>query len=142
VRRAVDLPVFAAGGIADAGDVTAALHAGALATLVGTLLLRSDESGLSTTHQAALVDKQDVATTLTRAFTGRPARAIRNAFVDCYSDIAPLGYPALHHLTSALRKAAAAAGDQERVHLWAGTGHGAVRAASTEEILTDLAARA
>src|SRR3954468_15303674 len=51
-----------------------------------------------------------------------PARALRNRFTDRYSATGPAGYPAIHHLTRALRQAAAAAGDPHGVHLWAGTG--------------------
>lgn len=122
VRRAVDLPVIAAGGLATAEDVAATIRAGADAVAVGTVLLRSEEAGTSVTHKAALADPARTGTVLTHAFTGRPARALRNEFTDRYSDLAPYGYPAVHHLTSSLRKAAAAAGDPERVHLWAGTG--------------------
>ena len=59
-----------------------------------------------------------------RAFTGRPARGLTNTFSDGTTPRAPLGYPALHHLTRPLRRAAAAAGDPEGVNLWAGTGFG------------------
>ena len=116
------LPVLAAGGIGSAGEVARVLTAGASAAVVGTALLRTRESGTSAPHRAALVDPARRDTVLTRAFSGRPARALRNRFVDRYDAIAPAGYPAVHHLTSALRKAAAAAGDAERVNLWAGTG--------------------
>src|SRR5262245_56464351 len=122
IRRAVGLPLVAAGGLATPGDVAAAVRAGADAVAVGTVLLRSEEAGTSATHRAALADPHRTETVLTRAFTGRPARGLRNEFTDRYSDAAPYGYPALHHLTSPMRKAAAAAGDAERVHLWAGTG--------------------
>jgi NAD(P)H-dependent flavin oxidoreductase YrpB (nitropropane dioxygenase family) len=75
-------------------------------------------------------------TVVTRAFTGRPARGLRNTFTDRYSDAAPLGYPALHHLTRPIRRAAAAAGDPEPMHLWAGTGY---RHATDEPAATILA---
>lgn len=75
---------------------------------------------------------------MTRAFTGRPARGLRNDFIDRYEGDAPLGYPALHHLTRPLRKAAAEAGDADRVHLWAGTGYRAARAAPAAEIIDEL----
>jgi NAD(P)H-dependent flavin oxidoreductase YrpB (nitropropane dioxygenase family) len=124
IRAAVDLPLVAAGGIGTAADVAAALAAGATAVAVGTLLLRCAEAGTSGTHRAALADPARTGGTVrTRAFTGRPARGLRNEFADRYTDLAPYGYPAVHHLTSPLRKAAAAAGDPERVHLWAGTGY-------------------
>ncbi len=123
VGRVSGLPLVAAGGIATADAVADALRAGAVAAMVGTVLLRSDESGASKTHQAALADPPgDRRTVVTRAFTGRPARALANAFTRRYDRLAPAGYPALHHLTGPLRKAAAAAGDADRLHLWAGTG--------------------
>ncbi|MEY9931116.1 nitronate monooxygenase [Catenulispora sp. GP43] len=142
VRQAIGLPVVAAGGIATGADVADALRAGAQATMVGTVLLRAHESGTSTAHRAALADPAFTETTLTHAFTGRPARALRNRFIDAYEARAPLGYPALHHLTTGLRKAAAAAGDTDLVHLWAGTGWRQAREESVADALTRLAAEA
>jgi nitronate monooxygenase len=141
VRAATDLPLLGAGGLADAGAVAGALRAGAAAVLVGTVLLRSAEAGTSATHRAALADPARTRTGFTRAFTGRPARALTNAFVERYDGQAPLGYPALHHLTGPLRRAAAAAGDADRVHLWAGTGFRAATEDPAADILTRLAAR-
>jgi NAD(P)H-dependent flavin oxidoreductase YrpB (nitropropane dioxygenase family) len=139
VRQAVALPLVAAGGLATATDVAAVLRAGADAAMVGTVLLRAEEAGTSATHKAALADPSRRDTVVTRAFTGRPARGLRNAFIDRYDSLAPAGYPALHHLTSPLRRAAAAAGDPERVHLWAGTGYRHATAEPTADILTRLA---
>jgi nitronate monooxygenase len=141
VRRAVDLPVIAAGGLATADEVAATIRAGADAVAVGTVLLRSDEAGTSATHKAALADPARTGTELTHAFTGRPARALRNEFTARYSDLAPYGYPALHHLTSGMRKAAAAASDPERVHLWAGTGFRHATDEPAAAIMTRLAAK-
>jgi len=127
VQNATGAPVIAAGGVATPGDVSAAVHVGAEAVMVGTALLLTEESGVSATHRAALSDPQFTSTVVTRAFTGRPARALRNRFVDRYGQLAPSGYPALHHLTSPLRRAAARAGDPQLLHLWAGTGFRHVR---------------
>jgi nitronate monooxygenase len=140
VRAAVDLPVVAAGGIGTAADVAAALAAGATAVAVGTALLRCAEAGTSATHRAALADPARTGGTVrTRAFTGRPARGLRNEFTDRYDGLAPYGYPALHHLTSPIRKAAAVAGDPERLHLWAGTGYRHATEEPAGTILTRLA---
>ncbi|MFC9503498.1 nitronate monooxygenase [Streptomyces sp. NPDC057002] len=139
VRRAVALPVIATGGISTAADVAAAVHAGAEAVMVGTVLLRTHESGASAPHKAALVDPAFDSTVVTRAFTGRPARALRNHFTDRYHSVTPVGYPALHHLTSPLRKAATAAADTRLIHLWAGTGHREAKAESTADTLERLA---
>jgi NAD(P)H-dependent flavin oxidoreductase YrpB (nitropropane dioxygenase family) len=133
-----DLPLLAAGGIADAKDVRAAREAGAAAVAVGSVLMLTDEAGTTQTHRAALA-AGDRETVLTRSFTGRPARGLRNDFIARHEADAPLGYPAVHHLTTQMRRAAAAAGDPERVHLWAGTGYRAAAPRPAGAILADLA---
>lgn len=141
VVAAVPLPVMAAGGLATPAAVAEVIRAGAAAAAVGTVLLRADESGASAAHQAALTDPRYTETVLTHAFTGRPARGLRNAFIDAHQTQAPLGYPALHHLTSPLRKAAAAAGRPDFVHLWAGTGYRNATAEPASDILRRLASK-
>jgi NAD(P)H-dependent flavin oxidoreductase YrpB (nitropropane dioxygenase family) len=140
VRAAVSLPLIAAGGLSTAGEVAEALDAGAVAAMVGTVLLRTDESGASAPYRAALADPTRGDTVVTRVFTGRPARALRNTFIELHDKDAPLGYPAIHYLTSPLRRAAAAAGDAEHINLWAGTGYRNARSSRTSEVLADLAA--
>jgi nitronate monooxygenase len=142
IRRTSSLPVLAAGGVSTAAGVAEALDAGAAAVMVGTVLLRCQESAASAVHQAAIADHSRGETVVTRAFTGRPARALRNEFIDRYDHDAPLGYPALHHLTSALRRASAAAGDPELVNLWAGTGYHDATAEPVAAILSRLAGKA
>lgn len=144
VRAVTGIGVVAAGGISTPDAAAAALRAGASAVMVGTALLRSDESGASQVHKAALgtaaLESPGVSeTVLTRAFTGRFARALPNAFTQAYGPIAPAGYPALHHLTSGLRKAAAAEGNAELVHLWAGTGYREAVEGPSEEIMNRIA---
>ena len=141
INHTVRLPIIAAGGLATADAVAEAIHGGADAAMVGTVLLCADESGASATHQAALADPLRRETVVTRAFTGRPARGLRNRFIDNYEPATPLGYPAIHHLTTGLRKAAAAAGEPELVHLWAGTGYRHASRKPTARILAELDAR-
>jgi nitronate monooxygenase len=138
VAAAVDLPLLAAGGVAGPDDVRAARDAGAEGVVVGTLLLLADESGASAAHRAGITGGGR-GTAVMRAWTGRPARGLRNAFSDAHDGVAPLGYPALHHLTRPLRRAAAAAADPEGVNLWAGTGHASVRPGPVAGILHSLA---
>jgi nitronate monooxygenase len=139
VQDGTGLPVVAAGGLSTPAEVAAVLHGAADAVMVGTALLRSDESGASAVHRAAIADPGRGPTVLTRAFTGRPARALPNVFTRKYSETAPLGYPAIHHLTSALRRASAAAGNPELVNLWAGTGYPNATTGPAGTILTHLA---
>lgn len=136
VVAATPLPVIGAGGVGTAADVAALLDAGARAVQVGTAFLLADEAGTRPLHREALL-AGDRDTVVTRAFTGHPARALRNRFTDEHPD-APLGYPAIHHLTSGLRAAAAAQGDVEGMHLWAGARYAEVRPGSTAEILARL----
>jgi NAD(P)H-dependent flavin oxidoreductase YrpB (nitropropane dioxygenase family) len=147
IRAATGLPLLAAGGIATPGAVAAALRAGASAAVAGTALLLADEAGTSPVYRAALAAAQELntpgppgtATVVTRAFTGRPARGLANLFTTRYSAVAPSGYPALHHLTRPIRAAAAAAGDPDRVNLWAGTGFQHATAQPAAQILAALA---
>ena len=141
VVAASGLPVIAAGGVDDPQDVADLLVAGASAVAVGTLLLRTDESGASRTHKDALADPRFTDTVLTRAFTGRPARALRNRFTEQHDTTAPAGYPALHHLTRGLRQAAAAAGDPHGLHLWAGTGFRSATTGPARAVIDRLAGR-
>jgi nitronate monooxygenase len=142
VGAATSLPLIGTGGVATPDDVAAAIGAGAIAAAVGTVLLRSQESGTSAPYRAALADPARRPTVVTRAFTGRPARGMANVFTDRYSAVAPTGYPALHHLTSPVRKAATAAGDAERINLWAGTGYRHAKDAPVGQILASLASKA
>ncbi|MBO9523312.1 MAG: nitronate monooxygenase [Nocardioidaceae bacterium] len=138
IRAAVDLPVIAGGGVASAADVRDALEAGAQLVAVGTLLLLADDAGTSPTYRSALEGPDRGEPVLTRAYSGRPARGLPTTFMATYDASAPLGYPAVHHLTSPLRRAAAAAGDADNVNLWAGTGYRAARRGGAAEILRSL----
>ena len=139
IGDALRLPVVAGGGVAGADDVAAAVHAGAEAVQVGTALLLAAEAGTSAPYRAALAGADRGDPVITRAFTGRPARGLRNTLLDTYGASAPLGYPAVHHLTRPIRRASAAAGNPEFVNLWAGTGYRAATGRPAGEILRTLA---
>lgn len=117
VARAVDLPLVAAGGIGDGAGVAAVLAAGARAAQIGTAFLRCPEAGTSAPHREALA--RPGRTALTRAFSGRRARAIENGWTRRHAG-APSAYPQLQHVTGPLRAAARAAADAEATALWAG----------------------
>ena len=134
----VPLPVVAAGGIASRRDLEIVLGTRAVAVQVGTHFLKASEAGTRATQREAMGDPRFAETVVTRAFTGRPARALRNRFTDTFSDSAPLGYPAIHHLTAPIRAAAGAQGDPHGINLWAGAGFGYAREGTTAEILASL----
>ncbi|HEY3505147.1 MAG TPA: nitronate monooxygenase [Actinocatenispora sp.] len=138
IRSTMDVRVVAAGGIADAAGVRAVLDVGALAASVGTAFLRSDESGAALAYQDALVSPEFAETRVTRAFTGRPARALLNRFVADHDVAAPDAYPQVHQLTRALRAGAVAAGDTQRMAMWAGQSHALARAVPAAEVVKSL----
>ncbi|MED5816554.1 nitronate monooxygenase [Mycolicibacterium sp. 050232] len=139
VLAAVDVPVVAAGGLVGADDVAGVLAAGAVAAQLGTAFLLADEAGSSPVHRAALQSPEFTETVVTRAFSGRYARGLRNRFIVEHDGQAPLGYPEIHYLTSPVRKASVAAGDPEATNVWAGTGWRQARTGSVAEIFAGLA---
>ncbi|AKS33095.1 nitronate monooxygenase [Mycolicibacterium goodii] len=139
VVAAMDMPVVAAGGLVSADDVAGVLSAGAVAAQLGTAFLLADESGSSAVHRAALQNPEFTETVVTRAFSGRYARGLRNRFVEDHEAQAPLGYPEIHYLTSPVRKASVAAGDPHATNVWAGTGFRAIGTGSAADIMGRLA---
>jgi nitronate monooxygenase len=138
LRAGFDRPVIAAGGLSTAEDVAAVIEAGAVAAQLGTVFLLADEAGSSPVHRAALQGDEFSETVVTKAFSGRYARGLRNRFVDDHDAEAPLGYPEVHYLTSPLRAASVRAGDPQATNIWAGTGFRKARAASVATIMREL----
>ncbi|MEV5838951.1 nitronate monooxygenase [Nocardia sp. NPDC052112] len=136
----VDRPIVATGGITTGAGIAAALAAGAAAVQLGTVFLRSPEAGTNPVHRAAL--GADTPTMLTRAFTGRRARGLRNRFMDEHSATAPVAYPEIHYATAPLRAAARAAGNPDEVNMWAGQTHALAPELPAGELVRTLAAEA
>ena len=122
VSARVRIPVIAAGGIADARGVAAAMELGAQAVQIGTAFLACEESGTGDAHRAALFGAQAHHTTLTRAFTGRLARGLCNRWTQEFAprvgELPP--FPVTSWFVSQLRAPALAAGHTDLVSLWGG----------------------
>ncbi|XXF78463.1 nitronate monooxygenase [Myxococcaceae bacterium GXIMD 01537] len=121
---AVRVPVVASGGIMDGRGIVACLALGAAGVQLGTAFLACEESGTPEVHKRALATTPAEGTTLTRAFSGRPARGLRNRMAE---ELAPHAgelppYPWLNSLTRDVRTAAAKAGRPEFLSMWAGQG--------------------
>jgi nitronate monooxygenase len=118
----VDVPVIAAGGIADARGVVAAMALGAEAVQMGTVFLSCEESGASRLHRELLLARKAGHTGLTKGFTGRLARGVRNRLMEDLNregtEILP--YPLQRGLVRNLTIAAEAAGRADLVPMWAG----------------------
>lgn len=119
---AVDVPVIAAGGIGDARGVIAVLALGAEGAQIGTAFLACEESGASRLHREALRGRDAGHTGLTKGFTGRLARGIRNRLMEEFDrrEAEILPYPLQRALVKSLSMAAEAAGRPDLLPLWAG----------------------
>lgn len=142
IADAVRIPVVAAGGIADARGVAAALLLGASGVQVGTGFLRSPEANMPAAYADALLRTEANGTTITRAFSGRPGRSVVNAYVRAASApdaAAPAPYPIQRGLTRAMRDEARKAGDADRMQIWAGQSAKLARAEPAGSIVARLA---
>lgn len=135
-RREVTLPLVAAGGIGTPADAAALLDQGADAVQIGTRFLTSYEAGTKPCHRRALINRTYTETARTRAFSGRPARGLRNEFIDRFDAEAVIGYPQVNTLVSSLKKAAG--DDPAWQNLWAGTGWAECREQSAAEIVREF----
>ena len=136
----VDVPVIAAGGIADGRGIVAALALGADAVQMGTVFLACKESGASALHRDALLGEQAGHTSLTRGFTGRLARGIHNRLLEQLnqSGAEVLPYPLQRALVRNVATAAEAAGRSDLVPLWAGQSAPLLRFTDVRELLSSL----
>jgi nitronate monooxygenase len=136
---AVDVPVVAAGGIMDGRGIAAAFALGAQGVSLGTAFLPCPESGASRAYKEALLAPADEdPTTLTRAFSGRLARGLRNRFTEELEGAPVLPFPFQNALTQDLRREAAKAGQADLLSLWAGQGVPLARVRGAGDLVRDL----
>ncbi len=141
IADAVKVPVIATGGIADARAVAAALLLGASAVQVGTGFLRAPEAKLPQAWADGLAAAAPEDTIVTRAFSGRPGRALANAYARAASAPnapPPAPYPVQRGFTQAMRDAAVRTGDLSRMQAWAGQAAGRAEARPAGEIARGL----
>jgi nitronate monooxygenase len=118
----VSVPVVAAGGIADARGIVAAFVLGAEGVQIGTAFLACEESGASPQHREALLRGKAGHTALTRGFTGRLGRGIKNQLLDLLNvpGVEILPYPLQRFLMRNISVPAEKSGRQELIPMWAG----------------------
>ena len=140
VADAVSRPVLAAGGIVDARTIRAAFQLGAAGVQVGTLFIPSHESAASEAYKDAVVSAKDTDTALTRAFSGRWARGIRNEFMKSMeaAGIPIQAYTLQNSLTAEIRSYGQKHNLPGIVSLWAGQSAGKTRKAGAAELLQQL----
>lgn len=133
VRETTALPLIAAGGVAGREAAEDLIERGADAVQVGTLFLTTEEAGTKPAHREALLGGAFEETVVTRVFSGRAARALRNTFTDRLEADQISGYPQVHYMTAPLR--AASAQDPEGLNLWAGTGFAGCRETTAADVV-------
>jgi NAD(P)H-dependent flavin oxidoreductase YrpB (nitropropane dioxygenase family) len=140
VDAAGDVPVLAAGGIADGRGLAAALMLGASGVWLGSAFLAAEESGIQRFQKQALVDASEESTVISRALTGKPCRVLRSSWTAAWDkgDLAPLPMPYQSMISDPVLSAAVKA---ERVDIHpgiAGQGIGMIKAIRpASEIVAD-----
>jgi nitronate monooxygenase len=137
IVRHCTIPVVAAGGIMDGAGLAAVLALGACGAQIGTAFLPVDESGAPEVHKRGLFEHSRAGTTITRAFSGRPARGIRNEFIRRSEahGFPILPFPIQNKATGPLRAGSAKQGNPDYVSLWAGQAYTLARKVSAAELV-------
>ncbi len=138
VAGAVEIPVIAAGGIADARGVAAAMALGAQAAQIGTAFLACEESGAPALHRDLLFDPAAHRTALSRVYTGRLARAVFNRLPNDLRGAPLLPYPAQLWTMSPLHEAALQKGRADLMSLWSGQSASLLRHRTVESLMATL----
>ena len=144
VVDAVDVPVIAAGGIADGRGIAAAFALGAAGVQIGTAYLFTPESLITDLHRAALRDARDDQTALTNVFSGKPARGIVNRVM---REVGPMStrvtaFPTAGSALAPLKLKAEAAGSTDFSSLWSGQSASLGREIGSGDLTRQLAADA
>lgn len=141
IVQAVQVPVIAAGGIADAQGVRAAMALGASGVQIGTAYLCCDEASTSAIHRAALLSPAAQHTALTNLFSGRPARGIVNRVMRELGPISPLApsFPLATSAIAPLRSQAESQGSADFSPLWAGQNVSGCKNIGADELTRELA---
>ncbi|WP_246315801.1 NAD(P)H-dependent flavin oxidoreductase [Paenibacillus foliorum] len=131
----VKIPVIAAGGIMDGRGLVASLVLGAQGVQMGTRFLTAIESGAHEVYKQALLESTEESTVITKVFSGRPARGIRNPFIRQWdaSGIEPLPFPTQNTATRDIRNAASRLSNPDYMSLWAGQGTRLLTSGQTAE---------
>lgn len=142
VSDRVTIPVVAAGGIMDSRGLTASLCLGAQGVQMGTAFLTCLESGANEIHKEEILHTQEDQIVLTRSFSGKWARGIKNKYI---SDMQPVEdsfppFPVQNALTQGIRKAASSQKNREYMSLWSGQSPRLAKKQSVQTLIQDMVA--
>ncbi|HEV2613597.1 MAG TPA: nitronate monooxygenase [Gammaproteobacteria bacterium] len=136
----IKIPVIAAGGIMNAQEIITLLKLGASAVQMGTAFLTCTESGIHANYKKALLHAKNNSTVLTRAFSGKLARGLKNKFI---VNMQPhekeiLDYPIQNALTKQMRQEASKQNNTDFMSMWAGEAAYLCKAVSAAELMQAL----
>lgn len=138
--KAVSVPIFASGGLMDGRDIAGMLAAGAAAAQLGTAFLVCPESGAPAAHKQALMAVKGDPTLITRVYSGRPARGLRNTFIDLAEGVPVLPFRQQNDLTRPMRNESGKQGLPDYISLWAGRGVARARQMPAAKLMETLVA--
>ena len=138
VREKVSIPFIASGGIMTAEHVKNMLQSGASYVQIGTVLLTAFECEVTNAHKQAVLNSKQEETTLTKAFTGKYARGLKNKFTEQLKEAEVAPYPIQHYLTLHIRQESAIQNKPEYMSLWMGENSYLAKEASVQEIVEKL----
>lgn len=136
----LSVPVIASGGIMDGRGVAASFTLGASGVQLGTAFLTCHESGAHSVHKEQILSSNEESTVLTRAFSGKTARGIRNTFITHMQDRSTVipPYPIQNTVTKDIRKKSSELHNSDYMSLWAGQGTRLNKSITVEKLLKDI----
>ncbi|MDX8431793.1 MAG: nitronate monooxygenase [Candidatus Algichlamydia australiensis] len=137
-KEKVSTPLIAAGGLMDGPSVAHALQQGAFAAQLGTVFLTTKESGSAPIYKKTLLQKPPLSTVITKAFTGKNARAVSNDFINRLKGSAVPEYPIQHFLTKKLRTLATEKEKVDLMSIWAGENYPQCQDLTVAELLSKI----
>jgi nitronate monooxygenase len=140
IAAVVSVPVIASGGLMDGHDIAATFVAGAQAAQLGTAFLACPECGAAAPYKQALMNARQDTTVITRAYSGREARGLRNAFIDMTMETPILPFRQQNDLTRPMRNESGRQGLADYISLWAGRGVTRARQMPAAELMKTLVA--
>lgn len=140
LAKEISAPIIASGGLMCGRDIAQAFGWGAQAVQLGTAFLLCPECGAPAAHKQALKEAHSDTTVITRAYSGRPARGLRNVFIDMTRDVPILPFRQQNDLTRPMRNESGKQGVPDYISLWAGRGVTRARAMPAAELVNTLVA--
>ena len=138
LAKGCSIPVVAAGAIMDGADIAKALRSGAVAAQLGTAFLCCEESGATPAHKEYLLKHHSRGSVFTTGFSGRPARGIKNEFIQLMESKIVLPFPIQNTLTASLRQLGSKTNNGEYQSLWAGQDYSRARTLSARSLMLVL----